>query len=120
LLAVSTRSTVACVFGSVLFWALCLGMNVGRHVAETSADLKSMPAAFHVTAETGYWGLPKTADFGLILFGAMRSENDPEDDLSRAVREKGAFQPELAVLTSLLFAGLVLGLAAWELSRTDY
>src|SRR5579885_2906678 len=32
LLAVCTRSTVACVIGSLLFWLLCWGMNYGRHM----------------------------------------------------------------------------------------
>ena len=32
LLAVCTRSTVACVIGSLLFWLLCWGMNYGRHL----------------------------------------------------------------------------------------
>jgi hypothetical protein len=31
LLAVLTRSTVTCAFGSVLFWLMCWGMNYGRH-----------------------------------------------------------------------------------------
>src|SRR5262249_26057903 len=31
-LAVATRSTAACVIGSLLFWALCWAMNFGRHV----------------------------------------------------------------------------------------
>jgi ABC-type transport system involved in multi-copper enzyme maturation permease subunit len=30
-LAVWTRSAVACVFGSILFWFLCWGMNYGHH-----------------------------------------------------------------------------------------
>jgi ABC-type transport system involved in multi-copper enzyme maturation permease subunit len=31
LLAVWTRSTVTCVFGTILFWLLCWGMNYGHH-----------------------------------------------------------------------------------------
>lgn len=31
LLAVWTRSTVSCVFGTILFWLLCWGMNYGHH-----------------------------------------------------------------------------------------
>jgi ABC-2 family transporter protein len=31
-LAVWTRSTVACVFGSILFWLMCWGMNYGHHI----------------------------------------------------------------------------------------
>ena len=32
-LAVWTRSAIACVFGSLLFWFLCWGMNFGRHAS---------------------------------------------------------------------------------------
>src|SRR5207248_1034875 len=31
LLATLSRSTVTCVFGSLLFWLLCWGMNYARH-----------------------------------------------------------------------------------------
>src|SRR4030088_1674685 len=39
LLAVCTRSTVVCVFGSIVFWFLCWGMNYGRHAVVTAAHL---------------------------------------------------------------------------------
>src|SRR5262249_23044651 len=39
LIAVCTRSTVACVLGSVLFWFVCWGMNYGRHAALATPEM---------------------------------------------------------------------------------
>src|SRR5205823_5746525 len=70
LLAVSTRSTAACVVGSLLFWLLCWAMNFGRH-ALASLRLEEATAAFGRTVDLGYWLLPKPADFSLILHTAL-------------------------------------------------
>src|SRR5262249_36531025 len=58
LLATCTRSTVLCVFGSILFWAICWGMNFGRHavLAETYQDPNGPFTPRAVTlVEAGYW-----------------------------------------------------------------
>src|ERR1700676_5466462 len=39
LLAVFTRSTVVCVFGSILFWCIAWGMNYGRHALALQSQL---------------------------------------------------------------------------------
>jgi hypothetical protein len=53
LLAVATRSTVACVFGSVLFWVVCWATNFGRHASHTVAELRGV--APH---SAGRWNWP--------------------------------------------------------------
>src|SRR5262249_56322042 len=55
LLAVTTRSTVACVFGSLLFWLGCLAMNLGRHTALTLPDLQGVAPSFAFLVDAGYW-----------------------------------------------------------------
>lgn len=45
LLAVFTRSTVICVFGSILFWLMCWGMNYGRHAMLVLPELQNVQTA---------------------------------------------------------------------------
>ena len=47
MLAVWTRSTVVCVFGTLLFWVMCWGMNFGRH-AVVAHDPAGMSRRFAV------------------------------------------------------------------------
>jgi ABC-type transport system involved in multi-copper enzyme maturation permease subunit len=121
LLATVTRSTVACVFGSIVFWFLCWGMNYARHTTLLVPDLEALPAPFHATVEVGYWVLPKPADIGLLLVDALQAENSFRGvlDLQR-LAEKGAFHPELSVLASLLFAVVTLVAAGRQFATTDY
>lgn len=121
LLAVSTRSTVACVFGSLLFWLLCFGMNLGRHYVWTLKEMEGLPGSFTLLADTGYWLLPKPADLGVMLTEALRAEKDfvGTFDLT-TLKARGGWHPETSLLASILFGLSILGLAARELSTTDY
>lgn len=67
LLAVTTRSTVACVFGSVVFWLLCWGMNYGRHVVVGIPD-PAEGSFLRGMVEIGYWVLPELSIFTSLLF----------------------------------------------------
>lgn len=121
LLAVVTRSTVACVIGSILFWMLCWGMNFGRHALVGLPEVEAAAASFGHAVELGYWVLPKPADMCLVLFDSLEANNYFGKQLAyEAVERKGEFYPELSVVTSLLFAALMLGLAAYEFVTTDY
>jgi hypothetical protein len=121
LLAVTTRNTVACVFGSILFWFLCWGMNYGRHAAVGLAEPHPLPGSFGLLLEGGYWVLPKPADLGVLLFEGLQADGYFGRFLEfQAVRDAGAFYPELSVLSSVLFAAAVLALAAREFVTTDY
>ena len=125
LLAVSTRSTVACAFGAILFWALCGGVNYARHAALAQASVapeaSPYPPVFLGAVEAGYWLLPKPADMGILVQQAVETNKHfggrPE---FRAVLEQGAFHPELALFTSVLFGVALLAVAARQLARTDY
>jgi ABC-type transport system involved in multi-copper enzyme maturation permease subunit len=121
LLSVWTRSTVACVFGSLLFWMMCWGMNYGRLALHSLADLQGLAPLLEGLVDLGYWVLPKPADFNLLLFDALHGQKYFETLFDvRALQESGLLQPDLSVASSLLFAAGMLGLSAHQLNATDY
>jgi ABC-type transport system involved in multi-copper enzyme maturation permease subunit len=120
MLAVWTRSTVVCVFGTLLFWVLCWGMNFGRH-AVIANDPPGMSNGSRFALEVGYWVLPKPADLNAIFDDAMDSQafaaGVPEIDVAR---QKGHLNLLLSAVASLLFAGAMFGVAAWEFRNAEY
>lgn len=121
LLAVTTRSTIVCVFGSILFWLLCWGMNYGRHMVVGLPDLHEAASGMRFLVELGYWILPKPADLGLLLFDALQAHNYFSTAVEfEAVKNQGAFSPVLSVAASLGFTVAVLALACYEFQTTDY
>ncbi|MDB5305808.1 MAG: family transporter protein [Gemmataceae bacterium] len=120
LLAVCTRSTVVSVFGTLLFWVLCWAMNFTHHRV-VGFDVPGITPEAVTLTEVGYWTLPKPLDMSGIFFEAMGAKDysTPVPELE-AVKRRGVFHPELAVLTSLLFAAGVLALAAYEFRQMDY
>jgi ABC-type transport system involved in multi-copper enzyme maturation permease subunit len=120
LLAVSLRSTIACVLGSLLFWFVCWGANFGRNLLALGA-LDGNSGTFHHGAEITYWLLPKPVDLNLILFQSLRAEGYFSQALNpTALAESGALIPALSVLTSVLFAVVLLILSAYQFERTEY
>lgn len=125
LLAVYTRSTVACMFGSIMFWLVCSGINYARHavVAQPTLAPESppYPAVVQVTAEAGYWLMPKPGDLLLLLDQALgTSDHLGGIPAFAVVLKEQAFSPELSLLSSLLFSLVLLALASWQLEATDY
>ena len=122
LLAVITRSTLACVFGSVAFWFLCWGMNLGRHcLLALESAMPPLNSLLRGLTEAGYWILPKPVDMGMILHRAL----DAGDFFAtlpelKKVQEMGDFYPELSLWTSFLFAVAMIFVAARHLADTDY
>jgi len=121
LLAVITRSTVACVFGSVLFWLLAWGINYGCVMARGVLEPQYLPACTVALAEVAYWVFPKPIDAGLILFNALDAKHHFEKPLVFKLLESGpAFSPHLSILSSLAIAGVLLALSTYEFNATDY
>ena len=121
LLAVCTRSTIACVVGCVLFWFLCWGMNYGRHVAVLLPDSGGLSTAFVTLVDAGYWILPKPADLGIVLFDTLEASSAFQRPAAlQAIDAQGAFHPFLSVMTSLAFTLVMLAVAAREFSLSDY
>ncbi len=128
LLAVCTRSTVACIFGSVLFWLVCWGINMGRHYVVAMPDLApGSPPLSGLTgflSEAGYWLLPKPADLVVLLEQTVEAHKHfavPSSwEVFRVVDRKGAYLPELSLFTSLGFAAAMLFISGRQLAQTDY
>lgn len=124
LLAVCTRSTVVCVFGSIAFWALCWIANYGRHAlaAEVHRDSDSFFGdGLTALLETTYWVLPKPADFGIMLSNALEAGELFAQPLAYiGVQNSGDFHPWLSVLASAAFAIVALAAAARQFESMDY
>jgi ABC-type transport system involved in multi-copper enzyme maturation permease subunit len=123
--AVVTRSTVLCVFGSVLFWMICLAVNYARHSAVAFRELApEMPGPMPITMwmlEPIYWCLPKPADLMMLLEDALRSSQHfmPVAEYEK-VRQAGMFYPVASVVSSIVSSLVVFVAAAWEFERIDY
>jgi hypothetical protein len=125
LIAVCTRSTVACVFGAILFWLVCYGMNYGRHALFAlpflDPKIPELPAMATYLVEIGYWVLPKPADMVMVMEDALRAHEHftPLAEF-RVVQERDGLHPWLSLLTSFLFTLASLFVAARQLDQTDY
>lgn len=124
LLAVCTRSTVACVFGSLAFWCVCWGMNFGRHavLAESYEPTESAIAGPAVSlVDASYWILPKPADIGIMLYDALEAaQSFGKVAAFQSVQSHGDFHPLLSILASLGFMGLLLFAASRQFAALDY
>jgi hypothetical protein len=121
MLAVATRSAVACLFGSVLFWLTCGAVNFGRHALLSWPDLEGLGPGAGKGVELGYWLLPKPLDFHVLLLDALQAENvlpglvDP-----RLLADRGAWLPHWSLLASGLSALALLAVAAYDFVTADY
>lgn len=121
-LAVWTRSTIACVFGSLLFWLVCWGMNFGRHVAlATLSQHAEIGGGYSRALEAGYWFLPKPADLGYMLATALDAgKYFPIAPEIKLVEEMGSLSLEMSVLSSVAFAVVALAIAGYEFVKAEY
>ncbi|MFO0825504.1 MAG: hypothetical protein U0792_20685 [Gemmataceae bacterium] len=119
-LAVWTRSSIVAVFGTLLFWVMCWGINFAHHHA-VGFDVPGVTPSSTFLLDAGYWTLPKPLDLSGIFFDAMDAgtHSEPIRELE-AVKAKGMFYPELSLLTSLVFAAGILGIAVYEFRKMDY
>jgi hypothetical protein len=128
LMAVCTRSVVASIFGSILFWLVCFGVNYGRHATAALPGLAegtaSMPSSTGMVIEAGYWLLPKPADMVMILEQAVDAGKHFTTlaDVAElgSARRTGAMAPGLSLLTSLLFGVAMLAIAGRHLAAAEY
>lgn len=117
LLAVFTRSTVACVMGSLVFWAISWGINFGRQMMVAAAAVApegtfSGPLVW--MAETAYWLMPKPVDLGAVVFEVLGAGSDFQS-------VAGAVScPALSVLTSLAAAGFLVWASGRQFAQVDY
>src|SRR5262245_47213159 len=78
LLAVTTRNTVVCVFGSLVIWFVCFAVNYGRHATlalpETAKGAALPSARLNAAVEFAYWALPKPVDLVLTIDKVLQAE----------------------------------------------
>ena len=121
LLAVVTRSTAACVFGSVFFWLLSWGINYGGVMARNLSETQHLSPATQFLTRAAYWISPKPIDAGLILFNALHAEGHFEKPLVFKLLETGPdFSVQLSLLSSLVIAGVLLAVSTHEFNAMDY
>jgi ABC-type transport system involved in multi-copper enzyme maturation permease subunit len=115
LLAVTTRSTVVCVVGTVGVWAACWAVNFVRHTALNDGN------GGGVVLEAAYWLLPKPADLGMLLVNALNAGvYFGQSPALKAVAGQIGLMPELSLLSSCLLPIAALTIAGWRLMRTEY
>lgn len=119
LLAVCTRSTVVCVFGSIAFWGVCWAVNYGRHAVVAASTLGSegtfAPPLVRLV-DFGYWIFPKPVDLGSLVFDALGAQAHFHPMFDGAV----PVSLGLSILSSAAFAGYVLFAAGRQFAQTDY
>src|SRR5262249_18477663 len=116
-----TRSTIACVFGTILFWLVCFGVNFGRHSVVTLPDLSGASSMLRATSEVGYRVLPKPIDMDMLLDQLLLTdEHFGRYPLYKHVEDAQRWDPMLGLFTSLLFAAAMLAMASRQLAQTDY
>ncbi|MCI0685408.1 MAG: ABC transporter permease subunit [Gemmataceae bacterium] len=121
LLAVLTRSTVACVFGAVLFWLLAWGINYGNVMAHAVPEGQSLPGFTLLLTDAAYWISPKPIDAGLILFNSLDAQQHfDKPEVFRLLEAGRVFSPWWSILSSLLITVALLALSAYEFEATDY
>ncbi len=118
LLAVTTRSTIVCVVGSILFWVGCTAVNTAR------IDLAVNPASPPLTrraAEVGYWLLPKPVDLNLMVSRTLSADKHfaPWPALQQ-IEKQGRFSREWSLISSALFASVMIAASALAVGRVDY
>lgn len=120
LLAVLTRSTVACVFGSVLFWLLAWGINYSM-TTRTMAEYQALPPISRTLTQAGYWISPKPIDAALIFFNALDAKSHfSKPDIFARLEAGHAFSPLASILSSLVITVILLTVSAYEFRATDY
>ena len=119
LLAVCTRSTVSCVFGSIAFWGICWAINYGRDsvmAATVVVPEGSFSAPLVRLANFAYWLFPKPVDLGRFYFETLGAESH----FLPLFQNPPSVSMGLSVATSLLFTGYVLFAASRHLMRVEY
>jgi hypothetical protein len=120
MLAVATRSTVACVFGSVVFWLLCFALNFGRHAAALLPEMQRNSGGLLAVLEVGYWTLPKPLDFHEVLVDLLGTRSTGGLVNVQGLASRGAWAPGLSLLASAGCAVALLSVAVYDFVWAEY
>jgi ABC-type transport system involved in multi-copper enzyme maturation permease subunit len=121
MLAVATRSTVACVFGSVAFWVVCWATNFGRHAAHLVEGLKGVSPGFGRALELAYWVVPKPLDFHAVLLGALGGQDVTSGLIDfPTLAARGAWSPAASLTASALCGLALFACTAYDFVKAEY
>jgi hypothetical protein len=121
MLAVVTRNTVACAFGTLLFFAACIVMNTARHTLVVHAGEPGYLTSMPMMVEAGYWFLPKPVDLVILLSSSLDASNYFQQMFEyHALHERGLFQPLLSLAASCLFMVICVWISALQFNEIDY
>jgi hypothetical protein len=123
LLAVWTQSTVLCVFGSIVFWALTWSINYGRHVLMAASENitdGAFAGGLSWLTDFIYWILPKPADLNMLLFNVLGAEGHFGRLFTVETLTAGGFSFVLSIVSSLIFTAVVLAISGRTLVKMDY
>jgi hypothetical protein len=120
LIAVSTRSTVAVMIGTILFALISWGISFGKHFF-AAVQIDEARPEFGRLVDYVYWILPKPTDFSLMLHQAMGASTEQMGRIGlKPILERGLYSPSWAVASTLAVAAVLLGMAVYELNHQDY
>jgi ABC-type transport system involved in multi-copper enzyme maturation permease subunit len=117
LLAVTTRSAVLTIFGTLVFWSVCAGVNQAHltRLDSPGKETATESSSASPLVEVGYWILPKPGDCQVLLDeGLQRTPHSAKDARSRVVI------PELSIFSSLLFCVVLLAVASYRFVTQDF
>lgn len=121
MLAVVTRNTVACAFGTLLFFVACIVMNTARHTLVLHAGEPGYLAHVPMMVEAGYWFLPKPVDLNIILSSILDASSYFQQMFEyKTLQQKEAFRPIMSLLASCLFMVGSLWIGAAQFNEIDY
>lgn len=128
LVAVSWRSSVACVLGVILLWAASFGINYGRFTAmampQLGSQARQLSPATKTLIDVAYWMMPKPADMVITLQDLLNAEKHSATlrnaPVVKDAIDRGAYDPLLSLLSSLGFGIVMLGLAGAQLAKVEY
>jgi ABC-type transport system involved in multi-copper enzyme maturation permease subunit len=117
-LGVATRNTITTLFGTLVVWLIAWTMNFAylrTHAVPTN------PASAPPAIAAAYWVLPKPVNLGALFYEGLQAEGltlkVPELE---AAQTRGVASAEWSIITSMLFAMVMLAAAAYEFHHTDY
>jgi hypothetical protein len=119
--ATCTRNATASLFTALACWVICLGVNHSRDSLQVAEGAPAHPRVTRLATEAAYWVLPKPLDFSKLLDQAVGASKhfaesaEPEEDVTG-----GRIGFAFSIGSSLLFAAVMLAIAARQLSTTDY
>lgn len=127
-----TRSTIASILVTIIVWIGIVGVQSTGDYFEMFPEWKEYSTAYRAT-QAIRWSIPKTQDITLLARKWTRAADPttmmPDDHASahdmigrarRAEMARLQIPPVYTIGSSLLFEAVILLLALWKFSRSDY